>query len=128
MLARVASRVVAVESQRKACEASRENLAARGLAERVKVVEADAGAFTPPPQTHLVVLDPPRTGARDACARLAASRAKHVIYVSCDTPTLGRDLAPFAEGDRWSARDVEVFDLFPQTSHVETLVHLERAR
>jgi 23S rRNA (uracil1939-C5)-methyltransferase len=118
-------RVIAIESQRAACDAARENLKARGL-EGAKVVEADAATYAIPPQTHLVVLDPPRTGARDACARLPASSAKHVVYVSCDPQTLARDLGALATA--FTPRAVEVFELFPQTSHVETLVHLERVQ
>jgi 23S rRNA (uracil1939-C5)-methyltransferase len=118
--------VVAVESARASCEAARANLEARGLTARAKVIEADAAAFAIPPQTTLVVLDPPRTGARDACARLPASSAKHVVYVSCDTRTLARDLELLA--GVFEPRAVEVFELFPQTSHVEVAVALERRR
>jgi tRNA/tmRNA/rRNA uracil-C5-methylase (TrmA/RlmC/RlmD family) len=46
--------------------------------------------------------------------------------VSCDTQTLGRDLALL--GPAFAPRAVEAFGLFPQTSHVETMVHLERRR
>ena len=131
LLAPLAStKVTAVESEREACEAARANLAARELGSRAKVVEADASAYALPPQTHLVVLDPPRTGAREACARIAASSVKHVLYVSCDTQTLARDLALLASSQTpapFVPRAVEAFELFPQTSHAEAIVHLERA-
>jgi tRNA/tmRNA/rRNA uracil-C5-methylase (TrmA/RlmC/RlmD family) len=119
-------KLVAVESDREGCAAAQANLKARGLEARAKVVEGDAGAHAVAPQTHLVVLDPPRTGARDACARIAASSAKHVVYVSCDTQTLARDLALFEPG--FTLRSADVFELFPQTSHAEAVVHLERRR
>jgi tRNA/tmRNA/rRNA uracil-C5-methylase (TrmA/RlmC/RlmD family) len=45
--------------------------------------------------------------------------------VSCDPQTLARDLAAFGA---FVPRAVEVFELFPQTSHVETVIHLERPR
>ncbi len=126
LLARLAEPLVAVESSRESCDAARANLAARELAPRAKIVEADASSYAIPPRTHLVVLDPPRTGAHEICARLPASSAKHVLYVSCDTQTLSRDLALLAES--FVPRAVEAFELFPQTSHVETVVHLERRR
>jgi tRNA/tmRNA/rRNA uracil-C5-methylase (TrmA/RlmC/RlmD family) len=113
-----------VESSRDACDAARANLAARGLTARV--VEADAASYAWGATTRLVVLDPPRTGARAVAERLAASRVPHVVYVSCDPQTLGRDLAVLAPGYR--ARSVATFEMFPQTSHVETVVALERAR
>ncbi|MGO9000118.1 MAG: class I SAM-dependent RNA methyltransferase [Polyangiaceae bacterium] len=118
--------LVAVESARESCDAARANLVARGVADRARVVEADAGAFAIPPRTHLVILDPPRTGARELCGRIAASSAKHVVYVSCDTQTLARDLALLSES--FVPHAVDALELFPQTSHVEAVVHLERRR
>jgi 23S rRNA (uracil1939-C5)-methyltransferase len=126
VFAPVVAELVTVESGRDSCGAARANLEARGLAARVRVVEADAASFAIPARTHLVVLDPPRAGARDVAARLAASSAKHVLYVSCDTQTLARDLSLLAPS--FAPRAVEAFELFPQTSHVETVVHLERRR
>ena len=73
-----------------------------------------------------VVLDPPRTGVGPEVVRLVADRAPEaIVYVSCDPPTLGRDLAGFAErGYRPDA--VHLFDLFPDTFHMETVVRLRR--
>ena len=116
--------VLAVESDRAACEAARHNLSARGL--RAKVTEADAEAYEIGPGTELVVLDPPRTGARKAAATLAASKVKHVVYVSCDPQTLGRDLTTLAA--RFAPRVIETFEMFPGTSHVETVILLERRK
>ena len=127
LLARLPVDLVAVETSRDACDAARENLAARGLGENARVVEADAASFAFAPGTQLVILDPPRTGARDVATRLAASPVKHVIYVSCDAQTLGRDLAILAAA-RFVPRAVETFEMFPQTSHVESVVLLERVR
>jgi 23S rRNA (uracil1939-C5)-methyltransferase len=122
VLARGAREWVAVESDRSACEAARWNLAARHLDARV--VEADAESYAISPATKLVVLDPPRTGARSVAARLAESRVRHVVYVSCDTATLGRDLGVLAGAYR--PRSIAAFEMFPQTSHVEAVVALER--
>ena len=72
------------------------------------------------------VADQARTGARELCTRIASSSARQVLYVSCDTPTLARDLALLAPS--FAPRAIEAFELFPQTSHVETVVHLERRR
>ncbi len=127
LLAKAGRAVVAVESERAACEAARENFAARGVGrERARIVEADAEAHAIAPGTDLVVLDPPAAGARAASARLAESKVKHVVYVSCDPQTLGRDLAVLAA--RYEPRAIETFEMFPGTSHVETVVRLERRR
>jgi 23S rRNA (uracil1939-C5)-methyltransferase len=124
VLATRVSDLVLVESSREACEAARANLAARGLGARV--VEADADAYAWSPATRLVVLDPPRTGARAIVERIAGTRPAHVLYVSCDPQTLGRDLGVLAGAYRPLA--VDTFEMFPQTSHVETVVALERTR
>jgi 23S rRNA (uracil1939-C5)-methyltransferase len=124
LLAREVRELVAVESSRNGCEAARANLAARGL--DVRVVETDAACFTWSAATKLVVLDPPRTGARLVAERLAASRVARVVYVSCDPQTLGRDLAIMAEA--YAPTSIATFEMFPQTSHVETVVALERRR
>jgi len=122
LLARAFGRVSAVEADAEACEAARKNLAARGLV--AKVTCADADAFELPPKTDLVVLDPPRRGAKAASAALATSSVKAIVYVSCDVPTLGRDLAVLAE--RFEPVAIESFAMFPGTSHSETVVALRR--
>jgi 23S rRNA (uracil1939-C5)-methyltransferase len=124
LLAREAADLVCVESDRDACDAARANLVARHLAARV--VEADAGGFAWGPGTKVVVLDPPRTGARQVAERLVEGRVPFVVYVSCDTQTLARDLAVLASA--YTAASVATFEMFPQTSHVETVVALERLR
>jgi 23S rRNA (uracil1939-C5)-methyltransferase len=123
-LARASHPLVAVESSREACEAARANLHARGL--KAKVVEADAATYTTSTTPHLLVLDPPRTGAKEVAAKLAARPAKFVLYVSCDPRTLARDLAILEP--RYDVRAVEMFEMFPQTSHVESVVLLEKRR
>jgi len=74
----------------------------------------------------LVVIDPPRTGAGKVVTRwLADLGAPRVRYVSCDPATLARDLAPLlASGYR--IEETHLFDLFPQTYHIETVMLLAR--
>lgn len=73
----------------------------------------------------LVVLDPPRTGARAEAALLGRTGARRVIYVSCDAPTLARDLAVLsASGFRLVSAEPAL--LFPQTAHFETIAVLDR--
>jgi 23S rRNA (uracil1939-C5)-methyltransferase len=74
----------------------------------------------------LVVVDPPRSGLGEGVARtLAAVGAARIVYVSCDPATLARDLVPMlAAGYR--VDQVHLVDLFPQTYHLESVVHLTR--
>jgi 23S rRNA (uracil1939-C5)-methyltransferase len=71
-----------------------------------------------------IVLDPPRTGAGpDVVRAVAARKPAAVVYVSCDPPTLGRDLRALqAAGYRLDL--LRAFDMFPDTHHVETLARL----
>jgi 23S rRNA (uracil1939-C5)-methyltransferase len=124
VLARAVGELTTVESNRDACGAARANLVDRGL--KARVVEGDADAYAWNAATKLVVLDPPRTGARALAERLATSPVARVIYVSCDPQTLGRDLGILARAYRPTS--TTVFEMFPQTSHVETVVALERVR
>ncbi|MCK6528536.1 TRAM domain-containing protein [Myxococcota bacterium] len=74
---------------------------------------------------ELAVLDPPRTGARDALPLLLALAPRHVAYVSCDPVTLARDLRHLAGGG-YTLDEVRGFDMFPHTHHVEALAWLRR--
>lgn len=73
----------------------------------------------------LLLADPPRAGlspeVRRGILRLAPA---HVLMVSCDPPTLARDLA--ALGERYAVTRLTLLDLFPQTHHVETVALLAR--
>jgi 23S rRNA (uracil1939-C5)-methyltransferase len=124
LLARHATALVAVEADARAASAARANLASRGL--RARVVEGDADTFEWPAATRTVVLDPPRVGAASAIRRLASSKVRRVVYVSCDATTLARDVETLVRAGFGLAR-VELFEMFPHTSHVECVIALERA-
>lgn len=82
-----------------------------------------------PQRTHtpdLAVVDPPRSGLGERVARkLATLGAPRVVYVSCDPATLARDLAILLAGG-YRIEQMHLVDLFPQTYHMETVVHLAR--
>ena len=114
-----------IEENASAVDCARENLTARGLRGKLRV--GDAETATIPTGLDVVVLDPPRQGAKLASVNVARARPRRVVYVSCDPATLARDLQVFrAEG--YSIDRAVALDLFPQTSHVETVVALRRAR
>ena len=74
----------------------------------------------------LIIVDPPRAGLGERVARtLAISGAPRVVYVSCDPATLARDLAALVSGG-YRIEQAHLVDLFPQTFHIETVVHLAR--
>ena len=67
---------------------------------------------------QVVLLDPPRTGAKDVVALLAGLGPSHVIYVSCDPNTFARD-ARKLESTGFKLELVTPFDMMPQTHHME---------
>ena len=74
----------------------------------------------------LVVLDPPRTGAGKTVIRsLVELGAPRVRYVSCDPATLARDLAPMLAAG-YHIEEAHLFDLFPETFHIESVMLLAR--
>lgn len=75
----------------------------------------------------LVVLDPPRAGAKRAVVEQVVARApRAVAYVACDPGALARDVAIFAEHG-YRLTSLRAFDLFPMTHHVECVALLERS-
>jgi 23S rRNA (uracil1939-C5)-methyltransferase len=75
---------------------------------------------------ELVVLDPPRTGVGSAVIRsLVELGAPRVRYVSCDPATLARDLAPLLAAG-YHIEEAHLFDLFPGTFHIESVMLLAR--
>jgi 23S rRNA (uracil1939-C5)-methyltransferase len=128
-LARRVERVRAAEVNPIAVEDARWNAERAGL-RNVDLFRGDvreALASWPAAAGESVVLDPPRTGAGAQVVRAVAGRRPAVVvYVSCDPPTLARDLKVFeAEGYRPDV--MRAFDLFPDTFHVETVVRIRRA-
>jgi 23S rRNA (uracil1939-C5)-methyltransferase len=121
-LARRAARVVAVERDPAAARAAEENLRRAGLTAEVRAGEAEA---EPLPKADVLVLDPPRTGARDALGRALGTGAERIVYVSCDPVTLGRDVATLRDAG-YEVDHAMAFDMFPHTAHVEAVVRLRR--
>ena len=74
----------------------------------------------------LVILDPPRSGA-EAVGGLARLAPKSIIYVSCDPPTLSRDLALLGEKG-YQVESSQPVDMFPQTYHLESVTLLKRLK
>lgn len=72
-----------------------------------------------------LVMDPPRTGAKLAIPGILAAEAETIAYVSCDVPTLARDVEQLVAGG-YEATDAWPFDIMPNTAHVEVVMRLVR--
>jgi 23S rRNA (uracil1939-C5)-methyltransferase len=119
--------IISVESSQTAASDLQYNLPVNG-----KAVQATAEQYltkAPKPDIvvpDLVVIDPPRSGLGDPVARaLAGTGAPRLTYVSCDPATLARDLVPLQSAG-YRVEEAHLVDLFPQTYHLETVVHLVR--
>jgi 23S rRNA (uracil1939-C5)-methyltransferase len=124
-LSRRFARVTAVEAGR-AASADLKTNAHRGRL-KIDVQQRQTEAFLAEAKTapDFVLADPPRSGLdKAAVARLLELRPKTIAMVACDPATLARDLAAFGAGYR--IERVQMVDLFPQTFHIETIVHLCR--
>jgi 23S rRNA (uracil1939-C5)-methyltransferase len=119
-LVQAGARVESVESDRRAvAEAEARGPVARRHTGRVEDVLRE---LKPP---DLVVANPPRTGM-DARVTVELERVlpQRLVYISCDPATLARDLQRLPS---FALKLVQAFDLFPQTTHVETVAVMEPA-
>jgi 23S rRNA (uracil1939-C5)-methyltransferase len=122
------TRVVAVESAPSATQALAANLkGTRGVPVRATTLEFLSRSPKPnESRPDLIVVDPPRTGLGSEITTLVSQiAAPALVYVSCDPATLARDLhALLSTG--YQIESITLADLFPQTFHLETVVHLRR--
>jgi 23S rRNA (uracil1939-C5)-methyltransferase len=119
-------RVVGVEAVSPAVLDLRANAAAN-LLPNIQPVHASAFDFLrryAGSAPDLVVLDPPRAGLDPRTLQaLAGLRPKRIHYLSCSPPTQARDLA-YLWRREYQIHSIEMFDLFPQTYHIESLARL----
>jgi 23S rRNA (uracil1939-C5)-methyltransferase len=126
-LAKHFEHVVAVESNPAAARDLESNISGKGS---IEVRTADVERFLEKykEQPNLVLLDPPRAGLTPGAIKyLARIAPERITYVSCEPPTLARDLAALSAAG-YEISDIHLFDLFPQTFHIETVVRLVQRR
>ncbi len=132
-LAQKAKKVYGVEIVPQAIEDARENARLNGL-NNVEFFVGKAEEVLPEQyeKNHVyadvIVVDPPRKGCDEACLNTIVKMApKRVVYVSCDSATLARDMKFLAERG-YKVENVRGCDMFPQGLHVETVCLLERVK
>ena len=132
-LARYAQKVYGVEIIPQAVEDAKENARISGIdnaefyvgkAEEV-LPEKFAGEGI---RADVIVVDPPRKGCDDRCLEtMLAMKPERIVYVSCDSATLARDLKVLCGGG-YELRKVQGVDLFGGTVHVETVVLMSKVQ
>ena len=125
-------RIVAVESNPAAARDLEFNISSRAepnrgaIEARAMDVEHFLEKFKEKPD--LVVADPPRAGlAPEVVKQLARIKPARITYISCEPPTLARDLAELLKAG-YEISAIHLFDLFPQTFHMEAAVLLRRVQ
>ena len=137
-LAGRAHRAIGVEGSPALVARARSAAAANGLGDRTSFVAANLFDWTLEDWERLVdthgavaraLIDPPREGALALARALAATRRRpqRVVYVSCNPATLARDCAVLVHEGDWIVRAAGVINMFPHTSHVESMAVLEPA-
>ena len=121
-LAEAGATVVGVDSNLPSIRCARENAARLGVDtlsfQPGKAEEAVADFAGKGKGFGLVVMNPPRAGARETVRALRSLSVPRVVMVSCDPATFARDTALLCEGG-YRLEKVRALDLFPQTFHVE---------
>jgi 23S rRNA (uracil1939-C5)-methyltransferase len=128
-LARRGAAVTAVEGDAGLVARARANAQVAGL----EVLFHTADLFQPRPEAtwrqgpyDAVLLDPPRAGAEAMMPVIGALRPARVVYVSCHPGTLARDAGLLVHGHGYRLTRAGVMDMFPHTTHVESMVLFER--
>ena len=130
-LAKTAGRVIGAEIVPEAIENAKGNAERNGI-ENAEFICADAGKaaehfLAEGIRPTAVVVDPPRKGMdSDAVRAVCGMEPDRVVYVSCNPATLARDIRVFNEYG-YELKKATAVDMFPRTSHVETVVLLSRA-
>jgi 23S rRNA (uracil1939-C5)-methyltransferase len=129
-LARRAGRVVGVEGDQGLVERARHNARLNDIS-NAEFHVADLGHAPEPGlpwfrgnYTH-VLLDPPRAGASEVLAAVSRLKPQRVLYISCHPGSLARDLGLLVHEHGMSLVAAGVLDMFPHTTHVESLAVLE---
>jgi 23S rRNA (uracil1939-C5)-methyltransferase len=137
-LAKQFRKVVSVDANLAATRDLQANAEAAGIAITSHNEHAEEFLVKMEERPDFVVLDPPRAGlGASAAEKLAALGATEIAYLSCDPSTLARDLAVLTNSPRkpketpepkglYEIAEMHLFDLFPQTFHIETIVRLRR--
>lgn len=127
-LASLVGSVVGMEAYARSIELARHNARENGIAHATFLCEdaaAGVSRLAGGGETFdLILLDPPRSGADTVVRNLHRLQPRYLVYVSCDPPTLGRDLA-LLQKSGFRVECIQPVDMFPQTYHLESVSFLQ---
>lgn len=116
--------VIGAEINREAIKCANLNKKLNNI-DNVSFICGDASLELKKLKADFLVVDPPRSGLTlDGINEILRFSPEKIVYVSCDPMTLARDLNYFK--DKYDIKEVNLFDMFPWTYHVESLVYCVR--
>jgi 23S rRNA (uracil1939-C5)-methyltransferase len=134
-LATMAAEVVGIEGSKALVERARANALVNGLQLKASFHAANLFELTSQAWQSLgafdrLLIDPPREGAHALVQALIAPgsiRPRRIVYVSCNPATLARDAAILIHEGGLVLRTAGVINMFPHTSHVESIAVFEQS-
>lgn len=130
-IARSGARVVGIEGSAALVRRAADNAAANGLSANTEFGVANLFEATPESIATLghfdrMLIDPPREGAVELVKALGENGPQRIVYVSCNPATLARDAAVLTHQLGYRMRGAGIVNMFPNTSHVESIALFER--
>ncbi len=130
-MARLGAQVLGVEGSAELVRRAGENAAANGLSQQVEYGVANLFEATPETLAAIghfdkMLIDPPREGAVELVKAIGSEGPQRIVYVSCNPATLARDAAILVSQKAYALRGAGVVNMFPHTSHVESIALFER--
>ena len=123
------AKIETVELNSKLTSHAQKLVLSSGLQKRIFAFTSDCEAFVRRRaiSEQLLLLDPPRAGcSNEVIQKIIDSRPRDIIYISCHPAYLARDLKKLTTAHpQYALGHVQIFNMFPQTDHFETLVHLK---
>lgn len=127
LLARQAKEVIGIESVAAAISDAKKNALLNQISHATFLCAPAEEAIDKLEKIDVALLNPPRKGCDPRLLQsVMALGVKRIVYVSCDLATLARDLSLLTQGG-YRVAQVQPYDMFPQTAHVETVVQLLHA-
>jgi 23S rRNA (uracil1939-C5)-methyltransferase len=129
-IARYAKNVVGIEGSETMVNIAKQNASHNQIsntdffaANLMKPSESDAWFAKP---YHKILLDPPRTGAKEIIPYFAKFDIKKLVYVSCNPATLARDAHELVHQQGFTLKKAGIINMFPHTSHIEAMALFEK--
>ncbi len=132
-LSRKAKKIIGIEMGEDAVSMAKKNAERNGIQHaeffvgKVETILPELFANSQIPELDMVIIDPPRTGLHPKALEYIAKniQTSKIIYISCNPPTLARDMA-FLQENGWKTKKIKPVDMFPHTPHIECIAEIEK--